>query len=82
MALKSASFAEKVLSETSNPESTDEELMARIAHYAFIGALSIASMAIYTYYFPTDPYWHRLLAVFLTAVCANALIYGFFRNSK
>ncbi len=40
-----------------------------LQHFAFIGAVSIAAMAIYTFLFPDSPYWHRLIGVFYTAVC-------------
>lgn len=49
--------------------------MSKILHFAYIGAISIAAMAIYTYLFPASPYWQRLVLVFYTA-CSMQIFIG------
>lgn len=35
--------------------------MSKMLYFAFIGAISIAAMAIYTYHFPASQYWQRTM---------------------
>lgn len=48
--------------------------MSNILYFVFIGAISIAAMAIYTYLFPASPYWQRLGLVFFTACSMQIFI--------